>query len=91
MAHVEENGITGALPARAWWDINDYGFSHKLRKYELRITDFILAVGLILNVARINIKCDYIIVFTFIVNTILASIYTFEYTRRYGVDYEAYL
>ena len=91
LAHINEHALTDGLPHRVWWDLNDYDLSHMIRKYEFRISDFLLGLGLILNVLGINIYRKYVVYSTFWINLALAAIYTFEYTRRFGVDFAAYM
>jgi len=45
----------------------------------------------ILNVTGVVIPRNIMVVFTFWMNLGMASMYTFEYTHRYGIDYIAYL
>jgi len=91
LAHVNEKGNPAAMPGTVWWDFADLELSRTIRKYEWMIADGILAIGVILNVCGVNLGRGTVLFMAFWVNLAMGSIYVFEYTGRYGIDYIAYL
>ena len=55
------------------------------------IADYLLKIGVFLYAFGILLPRSVVLVFAFWTNLGLASMYTFEYTQRYGIDYIAYL
>lgn len=55
------------------------------------IADYLLKLGVFLYAFGILLPRSVVLVFAFWTNLGIASMYTFEYTQRYGIDYIAYL
>jgi hypothetical protein len=91
LAHVNEKANPMWVPQITWWDLNDFNWSRKFREYEFKLADCLLYLGVILNVTGVLIPRNVMVVFTFWMNLGMASMYTFDYTHRYGIDYIAYL
>jgi len=91
LAHVNEKGNPVAMPGTVWRDFADLELSRTIRKYEWMIADGILAIGVIFNVCGVNLGRGTVLSMAFWVNLAMGSIYVFEHTGRYGIDYIAYL
>jgi len=71
--------------------MNDFSFSKQFRDNEFKLADRIMYIGVILNALGIIIPRNIVLVAAFWTNLAMASMYTFEWTQRYGIDYIAYL
>ena len=71
--------------------MDDFNWSRKFREYEFKLDDCLLYLGVILNLTGVLIPRNVMVVFTFWMDLGIASMYTFDYTHRYGIDYIAYL
>lgn len=91
LAHVNEKANPQWIPHISFWDLNDFGFSTTFRHYEFMIADYLLKLGVFLYAFGILLPRSVVLVFAFWTNLGIASMYTFEYTQRYGIDYIAYL
>lgn len=91
LAHVNEKANPMWVPTITWWDLNSFDWSRNFRKNEFRLADCFMALGVILNLTGVQIPRNVMVVLVFWINLGMASMYTFDYTHRYGIDYIAYL